>query len=238
MKLKGNITVFHALLLGLTLGALLPMVASAQSKEELRKGLQRGWSAQQVEVWDDYMTEVSRKSFKSVSQQQCEDLTFRRDALLNGNRITTQITNFGSISSPGNRISDIVWSGLGYGYEFGPLVAAEIIDEGRTDPQSVPRRDANGDLVLDAQGDTVWVMYIVSDGLVSNGGERSDDDSEWWGWQPIPCAQPVGSFEGLQVVEPTSDKLPTSDAPDDNLDGKPDSWPDEWYNANLGEYVW
>lgn len=210
----------------------------AQSKNELRKGLQRGWSDEQVRVWDDYMTKLSKSDFKQISQADCQDFTFRRDALLNGNRITTQITNFGSISSPGNRISDIVWNGLGYGYEFGPFVGAEIVDEGHKDPQSVPQRDQNGNVVKDAQGDTVWVMHIISDGLVSNGGERSPDDTEWWGWQPIPCAQPVGSFEGLQVVEPTSDKLPTSDAPDDNLDGKPDSWPDAWYNENLGEYVW
>ena len=157
---------------------------------------------------------------------------------MNGNKITSQIFNFGSISAPGNTITDIVWNGLGYGYEFGPFVAAEIIDEGRTDPQSVPRVDENGDLIPDANGDTVWVMHIVSDGIVSNGGEVSPDNSTFWGWQPVPCAQPVGGFEGIEVVEPTSNKIPTSDDQDTNLDGKPDSWPDSWYNENIKEFVW
>ncbi|MGA7305632.1 MAG: hypothetical protein WBW88_12205, partial [Rhodothermales bacterium] len=76
----------------LAMGMLLGLSASsssiAQSKEVLRKGLQRGWSDEQVHVWDDYMTEVSKRSFTSLSQADCEDFTFRRDALLNGNRIT------------------------------------------------------------------------------------------------------------------------------------------------------
>jgi hypothetical protein len=48
----------------------------------------------------------------------------------------------------------------------------------------------------------------------------------------------VGSFEGLQVVDPNSIKIPTSDAPDEDLDGKPDSWPEEWFNPLLQRYVW
>ncbi|MDX1740747.1 MAG: hypothetical protein R3178_05610, partial [Rhodothermales bacterium] len=78
----------------------------------------------------------------------------------------------------------------------------------------------------------------MTDGLTSNGGETATDGSAWWGWQPIPCAQPVGNFEGIQVVNPESRFIPTSDAPDDNLDGKPDSWPDSWFNENLQQYVW
>ncbi|NNF04064.1 MAG: hypothetical protein HKN17_06320 [Rhodothermales bacterium] len=168
-----------------------------------------------------------------------EDGTSRRDVVLNGNRITTQILNFGSISSPGNTITDIVWNGLGYGYEFGPFVAAEIVDENvPRDPKSVIKRDAAGAPVLDDDGNPVYVMHIVSDGLVSNGGEVSPDGTENWGWQPIPCAEPVGRFEGLQVVNPNSSLIPTSDAQDKDLDGKPDSWPDDWYNPNLREYVW
>ena len=166
------------------------------------------------------------------------DQTTRREAILNGNRITAQILNFGSISSPGNTLTDIVWNGLGYGYEFGPFVAAEVIDIGHKDPKSVLKRDENGQQVFDDQGNPVWVMHIVSDGIVSNGAEVSPDLSERWGWQPIPCAQPVGNFDGIEVVEATSDQIPTSDAEDKDLDGKPDSWPDSWFNPNLKEYVW
>ena len=215
--------------------------AAAQSRKALREGPQRGWTAQQMQRWLDY--HAGQRFAPARSLDCADDFTNRRDAILNGNKITSQIFNFGSISAPGNRITDIVWNGLGYGFEFGPFVAAEIVDdyrqEGRArDPQSVPQRDAAGNVVRDARGDTVWVMHIVSDGLVSNGGEVSPDGTTFWGWHPIPCAQPVGSFGGLDVVNPASNKIPTNDAPDENLDAKPDSWPDAWFNPNLGRYVW
>ena len=224
---------YRVLLWVLLLGITWPL--HGQSRKQMREGRQRGWTLKQVYRWYHYL-----ENQKYVAPTlECPDYTVRRDVVMNGNKITTQITNFGSISSPGNTITDIVWNGLGYGYEFGPFVAAEIVDEGHKDPQSVPKRDENGNVVYDAQGDTVWVMHIVSDGLVSNGGERSPDGSEWWGWQPIPCAEPVGlQFEGLEVVNPESNKIPTNDAPDEDLDGKPDSWPDSWYNPNLKQYVW
>ncbi len=225
---------FRLLILALAFATALP--AAAQSKKEMRDGRQKGWSAKQVYNWLDYAAATAKG--QAAYQQDCPDFTERRSTILNGNKITTEIFNFGSISSPGNTITDIVWNGLGYGYEFGPFVAAEVVDEGRTDPQSVPQRDDNGDLVRDAQGDTVWVMHIVSDGLTSNGGEVSPDGSERWGWHPIPCAEPVGNFEGIQVVNPNSRFIPTSDDRDTDLDGKPDPWPEDWYNENLERYVW
>ncbi len=210
--------------------------AAGQSRRELKKGRQHDWQPNQVQRWVDYQTD---RPMVHGAQLNClTELTSRRDAILNGNRITTQILNFGSISSPGNTITDIVWNGLGYGFEFGPFVAAEIIDEERKDPQSVPLFDDQGNPRRDQNGNQLYGIHAVSDGLVSNGGEVSPDGSEFWGWQPIPCAEPVGSFGGLNVVEPTSTLIPTSDARDNNLDGKPDSWPSSWFNDNLKEYVW
>jgi hypothetical protein len=203
-------------------------VANAQTRE-------RGWSYSQQARWIDAQ---SQKGGPAALADCFEDNTARRDAVMNGNRITTQILNFGSISSPGNTITDIVWNGLGYGFEFGPFVAAEIVDEGRKDPKSVIKRDEAGAPVLDANGDPVYVMHVVSDGIVSNGGEVSPDGTTFWGWQPIPCAQPVGSFEGIEVVNRNSKLIPTSDAEDKNLDGQPDSWPSSWFNSNLKQYVW
>ncbi|MCY4224273.1 MAG: hypothetical protein OXF06_05495 [Bacteroidetes bacterium] len=202
---------------------------------------QRGWDQHEVTDW---LNNLGQIPFRKGPHLDCEEgLTNRRDAILNGNRITTQIFNFGSISAPGNTITDIVWNGLGYGYEFGPLVAAEVVDtyreDGRArDPQSVPLLDDNGSPVLDENGDQVYVMRIVSDGLVSNGGEVSPDGSSFWGWQPISCAEPVGNFGGIQVVNPFSTKIPTNDDADNDLDGKPDSWPDDWYNDALERYLW
>ncbi len=222
-------------ILGLLLG-VSQVYAQQSGTERLR-----GWDQHEVNAW---LTDIGRIPFRKGANQDCEEgLTNRRDAILNGNRITTQIFNFGSISAPGNTITDIVWNGLGYGYEFGPLVAAEIIDtyreDGRPrDPQSTPLYDDNGRPVLDENGNQVYVMRIVSDGLVSNGGEISPDGSEYWGWQPISCAEPVGSFGGIQVVNPQSRKIPTNDDEDNDLDGKPDSWPDDWYNESAERYLW
>ncbi|WP_457653320.1 hypothetical protein [Rhodocaloribacter sp.] len=218
-------------LLFLSLALSLPARAQTKADAPTR---QRGWTYDQVRQW------IEAQSAKQVrrSDLNCVDFTNRRDAVMNGNRITTQILNFGSISSPGNTITDIVWNGLGYGFEFGPFVAAEVVDEGHKDPKSVQLRDDNGNLVLDENGDPIWVMHIVSDGIVSNGGEVSPDGSTFWGWQPIPCAEPVGNFEGIEVVSPNSSLIPTSDAPDKDLDGKPDSWPASWFNENLKQYVW
>jgi len=196
---------------------------------------ERGWDYNQQSRW---LSNQAGKGGASAVADCLEDTTDRREAILNGNRITSQILNFGSISSPGNTLTDIVWNGLGYGYEFGPFVAAEVIDVGHKDPKSVLKRDENDNVVLDAQGNPIWVMHIVSDGIVSNGAEISPDQSERWGWQPIPCAEPVGGFEGIEVVSRDSDLIPTSDSQDKDLDGRPDSWPASWYNDNLKEYVW
>lgn len=221
--------------LTLALTAMLPAQADAQNATK-DQGRQRGWTIDQTSAWINQQT--SKRFDRGALAADCPDDTRRRDVIMNGNRITTQILNFGSISAPGNTITDIVWNGLGYGYEFGPFVAAEIVDVGHKDPKSVPLLDEFGNPVLDDDGEQVWVMHIVSDGLTSNGGEVSPDGTEFWGWQPIPCANSVGSFQGLQVVNPESDAIPTSDASDDDLDGKPDSWPDEWYNDSIKEYVW
>ncbi|MFK7844789.1 MAG: hypothetical protein AB8G77_05760 [Rhodothermales bacterium] len=210
--------------------------SAAQSRKELKKGRQNDWNTDQVQRWARY--QADRPMVQGASLNCVAEITTRRDAILNGNRITTQILNFGSISSPGNTITDIVWNGLGYGFEFGPFVAAEIEDPDRKDPQSVPLVDDNGNPRLDGNGDPIYGIHVVSDGLVSNGGEVSPDGAEFWGWQPIPCAEPVGSFGGLDVVERTSPFIPTSDARDNDLDGKPDSWPASWFNENLQEFVW
>ena len=61
-----------------------------------------------------------------VAESQDEQILQRQKAIINGNKITTEIWNYGSISSPGNRVTDIIWEGLGYGYEFGPFICAKV----------------------------------------------------------------------------------------------------------------
>ncbi len=223
-----------ARLLALTALVGACFVSSLSAQQPIRE---RGWTERQTDSWLQSME--SRPFMRPSADCDTEDFTRRRDAILNGNRITAQIQNFGSISSPGNTITDIVWNGLGYGYEFGPFVAAEVpVDGPGAHPDAEPKRDASGNIVNGPDGQPLYVIKIVSDGIVSSGGEVSPDGREVWGWQPIACAQPVGSFEGMPVVNPNSNQIPTTNAPDDDLDGKPDSWPDAWYNEALKEYVW
>ncbi|MDX1430193.1 MAG: hypothetical protein R3282_07895, partial [Rhodothermales bacterium] len=179
------------------LTACLVFAAGSAMAQDANKR-QKGWDYFDVARWLDQHA-GNRAGGSAV--EDCPDFTNRRDVIMNGNRITSQIQNFGSISSPGNTITDIVWNRLGYGYEFGPFVGADLVAP-RTDPNAVLRTDGEGNADLDENGDSVFVWHIVSDGLTSNGGETSPDGLTWWGWQPIPCAQPVGSFEGLQVVNP------------------------------------
>lgn len=95
---------------------------------------ERGWNERQTERWLDRIGARPIAQYTYNLGDAClsyEEYTNRRDVIMNGNKITTQIQNFGSISSPGNVITDIVWNGLGYGYEFGPFVLAEVEVDGQ-----------------------------------------------------------------------------------------------------------
>jgi hypothetical protein len=149
----------------------------------------------------------------------------RQTAIMNGNKITTEIFNFGSISSPGNTITDIVWEKLGYGYEFAPFVGAEV---------PVPQGSNQDVMTRIVDYDTTYFTYIISDGLQSNGGEVSPDNLVRWGWQPL-----AASDDGqVEYMDQSQTRIPTSDDLDRDSDGKPDSWPAGWYNPALRNYVW
>lgn len=212
----------------IAISILVPYLLIAQSAmdETYRKGPQKDWSQEQIQDWWRW---YKMKFYKSNA------ITLRQTAIMNGNKITTEIWNYGSISSPGNRITNIVWEGLGYGYEFAPFVAAEVDVPAGSHPDVRVKRDANGQIVYDADSNRVYVAHVISDGLISNGGEVATDGSGLlWGWQPMER-----SDDGLNVyLNPNQNQIPTSDDRDTDLDGKPDSWPDDWYNSALRDYVW
>lgn len=209
---------------------LLPLSLWAQFAKVNRDslylhGIQKEWSREQVQ---DYL------SWEQARFGAADGGSLRQSAIMNGNKITTEIWNFGSISSPGNRVTDIVWEGLGYGYEFGPFVAAEIEVPKGSHPDALIKRDKFGRVVTNSNGDTVYIAHVISDGLKSNGGEISGDGLQRWGWQPLPQSDD-GKNEFLSL---DSRFMPTSDDRDRDGDGKPDSWPDGFYNATLRKYVW
>ena len=98
----------------------------------------------------------SQSSVKGSSQE-------IKEVILNSNQVTTVLYNYGSICKPTTLggVADFVWRGLGYMYEFGPLVAAKVVNN-------------NGD-----------TLRIVDDSFVHpSHGSYSPDGTEKWGWLP------------------------------------------------------
>ncbi len=88
-----------------------------------------------------------------------------KQAILNSNDISTVVFNYGSIGKPNymaNR-ADFFWDSdsLGYMFEFGPIVAAQVVD---------------------SSGDT---LHITDDSFIlPNQGTYSPDGTQKWGWLP------------------------------------------------------
>ncbi len=146
------------------------------------------------------------------------NLTFKVDGdqraiksvIISGNKITTILYNYGSICKPNTlgNIADLVWHGLGYGFEFGPLALGEVTT-----------RYADG---------RVDTFYIDDNSqILPTQGTYSPDGTQKWGWLPK---------DGY--ADPNQPYIATLTAQDLNGDGKPDSWPKRWYNARLGKYLW
>ncbi len=156
--------------------------------------------------------EMVEKQMEMLSKALAEDSRHEqlKQTIINGNQIRVLVTNQGSISTPNadNANADLVWpkgpDGLGYAYEFGPLIGGEVIG-------------ANGD-----------TLHIVDDGfLLRADGDFAPGTAERWGWAPL-----------LGYSDPNSAELAHFSDTDDDFDGKPDSWPESWYNPKLNRYVW
>lgn len=191
--------------------------------EWYKNGPEKGWSKRDHEKYNNWREDIFLKRFTDEDDPQ---LLRIQKAILNGNKITTEIWNYGSISSPGNRVTDIVWEGLGYGYEFGPFICAEVEVESSIHQDSYPK--------VSSEGDTTWYARVISDGLSSLGGEVSPDGTEFYGWKPLAYNDNLT----VPYADPNSDNIPTNNDLDRDGDGKPDSWPFGWYNENLKDYVW
>ena len=135
-----------------------------------------------------------------------------KSLVIQGNKIRTIIYNTGAISNPGvtGNVLDLVWNGLGYGYEFGPLVGARV-------PKSLNPIDS---------------VNIVIDGF--GGANKSTADGDFapdgvtkWGWLPKAGYAAPGQNDLASWGARTSD-----------LRIKPKSWPENWYNSVIGEYIY
>ena len=131
-----------------------------------------------------------------------------RSIIMNGNKITTVVYNYGNITRPStlSNVADLVWNNLGYGFEFTPLVAGEVNEGGKT-------------------------YRILDDGMwLPTQGGYSPDGTMKWGWLPkkgyaAPGQADVAAWSARAKVK-------------GDLTRKPPSWPDSWYNATLGRFVW
>ncbi len=138
----------------------------------------------------------------------------RKNYIMNGNNIICQIWNYGGIGGGlgGEGLRDrldLVWRDLPYIFQFCPLVGGSV--PSATNPNKR--------------------LHIISDGLYdySNVGLRDEDRVTGFKWtfQPLPG-----------YADPDQEFMASNPAFDSNRDGKPDSWPRDWYNTALGEYVW
>ena len=199
--------------------------------KKVKKGSQDWYLQGPKKIWSEYdhkkYYDWREGIYRTMAIQNDDPQVLRRQkAIMNGNKITAEIWNYGSISSPGNKVTDIVWEGLGYGYEFGPFICAEV--------EITQNSHQDAYWKVSDTGDTTWYARLISDGLTSLGGEVSPDGTEFWGWEPLAWNDDFT----IPYADPNSDQLPTSNDFDRDGDGKPDSWPAGWYNADLEEYVW
>lgn len=176
-----------------------------QQKEiDFRTTDAKGLTPAQQRLYDQ-----SRDRFFERLRKETGLMSERKSVVIQGNKIHAIIYNTGSISRPNiaPNVLDLVWNGLGYGYEFGPLVGANVPKEG-------------------SQVDSI---KIVTEGFDSPSDGEYGTDGLKWGWLPkagyaAPNQPDVASWGARAKVN-------------NDLRLRPPSWPESWYNAGLGEYV-
>ncbi|MDY0082765.1 MAG: hypothetical protein RBR74_06260, partial [Ignavibacteriaceae bacterium] len=138
----------------------------------------------------------------------------RKYYIMNGNNVLCQVWNYGGIGAglggEGLREKlDMVWRDVPYIFQFSPFVGASVPSD----------QDPNVRL------------KIISDGMYdySYAGLRDEDPVTGFKWtfQPLPG-----------YADPDQEFIASNPSFDSDHDGKPDSWPRDWYHETLGEYVW
>lgn len=181
-------------------------VIAQEEKIDFRSADIKYLNAQQRIEYQRWRDEQFRLMKASGLQSEVKSL------IIQGNKIRSIIYNTGAISNPGvtGNVLDLVWNGLGYGYEFGPLAGARV-------PRSTIPTDS---------------VSIVIDGF--GGANRSTADGDFapdgitkWGWLPLAGYSAPGQNDVASWGARTSD-----------LRVKPKSWPESWYNETIGEYIY
>lgn len=134
----------------------------------------------------------------------------RKSFFMNGNNVAVEIENYGGIAP-----------GFGGIREITNLIWRDA-------PYIFQFSPIVGGSVVDTTGKRI---HIITDGMndYDRAGLREIDPATGakWQWQPLPG-----------YADPSQSYIASNPAFDSNRDGKPDSWPREWYNEKLGQYVW
>ncbi|MBK7630383.1 MAG: hypothetical protein IPJ23_06760 [Ignavibacteriales bacterium] len=134
----------------------------------------------------------------------------RKSFFMNGNNVAVEIENYGGIAPGYGSIRNIT----------------NLI--WRDAPYIFQFCPIVGASVLDTAGERV---HIITDGMNDwdYEGLREIDPGTGlkWQWQPLPG-----------YADPNQPYIASNPTFDTDRDGKPDSWPRDWYNETLGEYVW
>jgi hypothetical protein len=134
----------------------------------------------------------------------------RKSFFMNGNNVSVEIENYGGIAP-------------GYG---GIREITNLI--WRDAPYIFQFSPIVGASVMDENGKRV---RIITDGMndYDRPGLREIDPATGfkWQWQPLPG-----------YADPNQSNIASNPGFDSDRDGKPDSWPREWYNETFGQYIW
>ncbi len=134
----------------------------------------------------------------------------RKSFFMNGNNVSVEIENYGGIAP-------------GYG---GIREITNLI--WRDAPYIFQFCPIVGASVVDSAG---VKRHIITDAMndYDRAGLREIDPATGfkWQWQPLPG-----------YADPNQSYIASNPTFDSDRDGKPDSWPRDWYNEKLGQYVW
>ncbi|MFQ6614935.1 MAG: hypothetical protein ACE5D1_08835, partial [Fidelibacterota bacterium] len=154
MRLIQHSTLIFVLSCGLLSGLL---TAGDKTPVQRPAGPMKYWTK---EDFNRYMRDLDQRRRLAKTM----DHSDRKFGLHEGNKVRTLFYNYGSVGRP-NTEPSLEWpaySSHGYGYEFGPMVGAEVVD---------------------ADGDTV---RIFSDGMLDGGDYDITGGANVWGWEPLP----------------------------------------------------
>ncbi len=133
----------------------------------------------------------------------------RKHYFMNGNKIATEVYNYGGIA-PGYGLLRGVNNVVWRNIDY-VFQFCPLVGASVPDSRDQSKR-----------------IHIISDGLNDYPNYREvSPDGKLWQWQPLPG-----------YADPNQEYMASNPAQDLDNDGKPDSWPREWYNPTLGKYVW